>query len=105
MFLIRACFWLALVIAFIPANPADMEPGQRSVSTMETVGLAQSVASDIGSFCQRNSETCETGGILISQMGKKAREGARIAYTWLDERYGKEENEVVDGVATGSLTK
>ena len=103
MFLIRAGFWLALVIALSPANPADMEPGQRSISTMETVGLAQTVASDIGSFCTRNSETCETGSVLISQMGQKAREGARIAYTWLDERYGNEKSGEVDTVATGSL--
>ncbi|MGB7334386.1 MAG: DUF5330 domain-containing protein [Salaquimonas sp.] len=88
MFLIRAAFWIALVVAFIPVQQADLEEGQRSVSTLETVGLAQSVMADIGSFCERNSQTCQTGGVLISQMGLKAREGARIAYSWLDERYG-----------------
>jgi hypothetical protein len=105
MFFIRAGFWLALVIALIPVNPADLEPGQRSISTLETVGLAKSVANDITGFCIRNEETCATGSVLISQMGAKAREGARLAYTWLDERYGKENQpaDSIDNVATGSL--
>ncbi len=105
MFLIRAAFWLNLVIAIIPVRQVDLEEGQRPVTTMETVGLAQSVANDISSFCDRNEETCTTGKVLISQMGAKAREGARIVYVWLDERYGN--NEGIDGISdqmsTGSI--
>ena len=79
MFLIRAAFWLTLVIAFIPVKSADLGEGQRAVSTMETVSLAQSVVSDIGSFCSRNTQTCETGGVLLSQMGLKARRPIRAS--------------------------
>ena len=105
MFLIRAAFWLALVIAIIPVRQADLEEGQRPVTTMETVGLAQSVANDISSFCDRNEETCITGKVLVSQMGAKAREGARIVYTWLDERYGNSEGIAgnSDQINTGSI--
>ena len=113
MFLIRAAFWLSLVIAFIPVSPSDLNEDQRPVSPLETVGLAQSVVEDVAAFCTRNTGTCETGGQLFSQMGVKAREGARIAYTWLDKRYGAEtqapagtdaiKGESTDPVETGAV--
>lgn len=90
MFFIRALFWLSVVIVFIPVNPSDLSEDQQPVSALETVGLAQSVVEDVASFCMRNQGTCETGSQLFSQMGIKAREGARIAYTWLDKHYGPE---------------
>ena len=112
MFFIKTAFWLGLVIALIPINSSDLPSGERAVSTIETVGLAKSVVSDVASFCERNAETCKTGSLLISQMGAKAREGAKVAYTWLDKRYGPENNlaehsdrERVDPVETGSLAK
>ena len=107
MFLLRAAFWLALVIAFIPVRDSDLGEGQRAVSTMETVNLAQSVVADISSFCSRNVQTCETGGILFSQMGLKAREGAKLAYTWLDKQVGKDQiagnTQGVDPIETSSV--
>ncbi|MEZ5799200.1 MAG: hypothetical protein R3D29_00150 [Nitratireductor sp.] len=33
----RTIFWLGLVIAFIPVNPADLKEGQRPVSPFETL--------------------------------------------------------------------
>jgi len=109
MFLFKATFMLAIVIALIPVRQSDLPDGQRAVSTMETVGLAQSVMQDIGSFCERNEDTCTTGKVLLSQMGSKAREGARITYTWLDERYGSNASQLadtnVDGVKTSSVEK
>ena len=107
MFLLRVAFWLALVVAFIPVRESDLGEGQRAISTMETVNLAQSVVSDIGTFCSRNAQTCETGGILLSQMGLKAREGAKLAYTWLDKHVGKDplvaQTGNVDPVETSSV--
>ena len=109
MFFIRAVFWLSLVVAFIPVNPSDLAGDQKPVSPLETVGLAQSVVEDVAAFCTRNQGTCETGGQLFSQMGIKAREGARIAYTWLDKRYGPQtegdagDGESTDPVETGAV--
>ena len=113
MFFIRAVFWLSLVVAFIPVNPSDLGGDQKPVSPLETVGLAQSVVEDVAAFCTRNQGTCETGGQLFSQMGIKAREGARIAYTWLDKRYGPQtqtadnkdagDGKATDPVETGAV--
>ena len=101
------------MVAFIPVNPSDLGGDQKPVSPLETVGLAQSVVEDVAAFCTRNQGTCETGGQLFSQMGIKAREGARIAYTWLDKRYGPQtqtadnkdagDGKATDPVETGAV--
>jgi hypothetical protein len=101
MFIIRAAFWLGLVIALIPVNSVDLPQGERAVSTLETIGLAKSVVGDVASFCNRNEQTCDTGSLLISQMGAKAREAAKIAYTWLDGRYGPDNTMTAEGTVTG----
>jgi len=109
MFFVRTAFWLGLVIALIPVRADDLPEGERPVSTLETVGLAKSVVGDVATFCNRNEQTCDTGSLLISQMGLKAREGARIAYVWLDEQFGAEsadaasDDAALDPVETGSL--
>lgn len=97
MFFIKAAFWLSLVVAFIPVDPAHLAPNQRNITPIETVGVAQSLVKDLSGFCERNQQSCETGGVILSQMGLKAREGARIVYTYLDN------NAVSDVARLGSL--
>lgn len=100
MFLIRAAFWLSLVIAFIPVNPEDLREGQRPISTGETLFAAQAVVADIAGFCDRNPQTCGTGRELFSQFGAKAKAGARIVYDYLDEQDQPAE---ADAMLTGSV--
>lgn len=108
MFFVKTAFWLTLVIAFIPVDQNQLGDKQPNISAMQTVGLAQSVIDDFSNFCKRNAQACETGGLIISQMGLKAREGARIVYTYLDENYDKDtataENPTTDKVQTGSVS-
>ncbi len=86
MFLIRAVFWLSLVIAFIPANPEDLDEGQRAVSTGETMVAAQALLADLSQFCERNEDACVTGKELFAQFGAKAKTGARGLFDYLGER-------------------
>ena len=85
MFLVRAIFWLSIVVALIPVNPADLQEGQRPVSTMETLGAAQTLISDMSGFCDRNPQACGTADELFSQFGAKARTGMRYVSAWLDK--------------------
>jgi hypothetical protein len=111
MFLLRAIFWLTLVVAFIPANPEDLKDGQRTVSTSETIVAAQALLSDLSSFCERNTQACGTGKELFAQLGAKAKTGARHVYRYLDENAAQdtkpgESNSTGtdrDEVSTGSL--
>lgn len=105
MFLIRAAFWLTLVIAFIPVHPQDLDEGQRAVSTGETIVAAQALLSDFARFCERNPETCVTGRELFSQFGAKAVTGARELYAYLSEKQGdaKSPEPEAEVVSTGSV--
>ncbi len=99
MFFIRAVFWLTLVIAFIPVSPEDLTEGQRSVSTGETLEAARTVVSDLSGFCERNPATCGTGREIFSQLGAKAKTGARFVYSYLDSKQERD----TDAVQTGSV--
>ncbi len=87
-FLLRAAFWLSLVVLLIPADPSETaRPGAaRSVSTFEAIGAAQSTFEDLRGFCSRNPNACETGKTALDGFGAKARTGARWVYEQLDGR-------------------
>ena len=93
-FLLRAAFWLSLVILLIPADPADKPAASgRTVSTMEAVGAAQSTLDDVKGFCGRNPSACDVGRMALDTFSAKARTGARWVYQQL---------EAGDATATGS---
>lgn len=87
-FLLRAAFWLSLVVLLIPADPteAPRRGEARSVSTFEAIGAAQSTFEDLRGFCSRNPNACETGKTALDGFGAKARTGARWVYEQLDGR-------------------
>jgi hypothetical protein len=112
MFLIRAAFWLSLVIAFIPVNPEDLGEGQRPVTTGETIVAAQALLADLSGFCDRNPNACGTGRELFAQMGAKARTGLRHVSGYLEKQQpaggspeapAADPAEPVDNVATSSV--
>ncbi|MCB1430714.1 MAG: DUF5330 domain-containing protein [Nitratireductor sp.] len=93
----RTIFWLGLVIAFIPVNPADLKEGQRPVSPFETLGAMRSVISDMTGFCERNPSTCETGSEIASQFGAKARAGGVYLSALLDNASQAMQSEAKQG--------
>jgi len=99
-FLLRAAFWLSLVVLLIPADPSETaRPGAaRSVSTFEAIGAAQSTFEDLRGFCSRNPTACETGKTALDGFGAKARTGARWVYEQLDGR----ENDATGSTPSGA---
>ncbi len=87
-FLLRAAFWLSLVVLLIPADPAETSAkvDRREVSTFEAIGAANSTLRDLEGFCARNPATCDTGKVALDGFGAKARTGARWVYQQLDGR-------------------
>jgi hypothetical protein len=90
MFLIRTAFWLSLVILCLPAGP-NANSDARAVGAGEALSAAQTTLGDLSKFCQRNAATCETGGMVISSFGHKARYGAQVVYEYLDEKFGSDQ--------------
>jgi hypothetical protein len=112
MFIIRTIFWLSLVIAFIPVSKDELGDNQRIVSTQETISVVQSTYRDLSQFCARNPQTCGTGKELFSQFGVKAKTGAELVYSFLDEKFGTGVEEASpgeilqpDSFSTGSIMR
>ncbi len=92
MFLIRTAFWLSLVILCLPVGSDDNNPSASVAGAAEAMSVARSAVGDLSKFCERNPGTCDTGNLVVSSFGQKARYGAQIVYQYLDTKFGSEEN-------------
>jgi len=63
---------------------------------------ASSVYGDITLFCDRNPQTCGTGHYYVSQFKLKARAGANMLLSYLEENKSAAD---IDEVTTSSLSK
>jgi hypothetical protein len=100
-FLLRTAFWLTLVLVLIPLGfEQDDEPSVETVDPVSAFLAAQATVSDLGGFCGRNPQACETGGDALAAIGSRARDGARIVYEFLDTQIA--DNTVSEPLLTGS---
>lgn len=84
MFLIRAAFWLAVVVMFIPADPQTGIEAPR-VGALQALGAAQATVADFSSFCDRNPDVCVTGSAAFRIFAEKAENGARLIYRYFGD--------------------
>jgi len=106
-FLIRGAFWFSLVLVMLPIFDQDAtdrlanEPG---VELTDALGAAAGVISYAGELCAQKPEVCVKGAETFSTLGSRAREGARVAYTYLDTQFANEEAmKAADAVKTGTV--
>jgi hypothetical protein len=76
-FLLRAAFWLSLVILLLPADTDSGDQAPR-VTALETLSAAQAAVSDISQFCDRNPDVCVTGGNAFQVFSEKVRYGVKL---------------------------
>lgn len=102
-FLIKSAFWFTVVLMLLPlANPATearLESGPQ-VSIGATVAAATSALDDVTGICKRRPDVCKTGGETLAALGVRARDGALVAYRFLDKRFGAD---APDKVITGTV--
>lgn len=84
-FLLRTAFWIGLVLLLLPIDTGSDESNVGGVSPVQAFFAAQSTISDLSGFCERNPETCETGGQAIARIGAKAKVSAQMIYEYLEE--------------------
>lgn len=103
-FLLRTAFWLTLVLVLIPLGSEQENTTVENVDPVSAFLAAQATVSDIGGFCGRNPQACETGGNALTAIGSRARDGARIVYEFLDTQIadGSDGAPLVTG-STGSV--
>ena len=102
LFLLRTAFWLTLVLVLIPLGSDQERTSGQSVDVdpVSAFLAAQATVSDIGGFCRRNPQACETGGDALTAIGSRARDGARIVYEYFDTQVADQAAD--DTLVTGS---
>lgn len=86
-FLIRSTFWLSLLLLALPLGSG--ENGTSSVGAIQALMAAREAVGDVAGICERKPEVCETGKHAMQTIGVRAREGAKIAFEVLDEKFGE----------------
>ena len=82
MFLIRAAFWLTVVVFLLPADPETGEAP--SVGALQALSAVQTTASDFSTFCARNPDVCATGSAAVEIFSEKLRYGFRLIQNAFD---------------------
>ncbi|TPW32727.1 DUF5330 domain-containing protein [Pararhizobium mangrovi] len=94
-FLIKMAFWFTLVLVLLPlTQPGGTDTDEASAPPLgETLIAATSAVQDVSGICSRRPEVCQTGGEALGALGERAREGAFVAYRFLDRQFGDREPE------------
>jgi hypothetical protein len=96
-FLLRAAFWLGLVLVLLPSGGGTKSDSQ--LSAAEAVSAASAAVSDMGQFCTRQPTACEIGGQAAVTIGQRAQAGARMLFDFFAERA----TSTADSGTTGSI--
>lgn len=83
-FLLRTTFWIGLVLLLLPIGTGSDEDAP-SIGIVQVYMAAQSTLRDMGGFCERNPNACEMGSSVVTIVGLKAKEAARLVYDYLSD--------------------
>ena len=86
-FLVRAAFWLSIVIVLLP-TPDSMKVPESNVGTAQAITAASATVADMRQFCTRQPEACEVGSAALTQFGHKAQASAKWVYEFLNDKLG-----------------
>ncbi|APG83839.1 DUF5330 domain-containing protein [Sinorhizobium americanum] len=106
-FLVKAAFWFSLVLVLLPfldpSSSAKLENGPK-VEIGDTFSAANDAFQYISAICIQKPDVCEKGAETFVALGHRAREGARIAYEFLDSQFAETETGAPDAkVMTGTV--
>src|SRR5262245_57494652 len=88
-FLIKAAFWLSIVVMLLPSGEKTAPAPE--VGTADAVSAATAAVSDMRRFCSRQPDACTVGSQAATVFGQKAQAGAKMLYDFLSDRAGPNE--------------
>ncbi|WEX78358.1 DUF5330 domain-containing protein [Sinorhizobium numidicum] len=106
-FLVKATFWFSLVLILLPfldpSSTSKLEHGPK-VEIGDTVSAANEAFQYISAICIQKPDVCEKGTETFVALGHRAREGARIAYEFLNTQFAETDAGTPDSkVMTGTV--
>ena len=92
-FLIKGTFWFSLVLVLLPflnaESSATLEKGP-TVQLGDTFSAASEAIGYVTAICLEKPDVCEKGSETFVALGHRAREGAKIAYQFLDTQFAED---------------
>jgi hypothetical protein len=90
-FLLRMAFWLTVILAVLPVfvthdNAPSSNGAAAKFSAGDAIGAATAAVADLGQFCSRRPEACETGMQAAAAVGASAQTGVKILYGYIQNR-------------------
>jgi hypothetical protein len=92
-FLLRAAFWISLVLLVLPFGAPGAADGptageRASIDALSALAAAGATVSDMGAFCDRQPAACEVGGQALRLVGERAASGAAAIQSYLGGEAG-----------------
>jgi len=96
MRILRTVFLLAAVVILMPSPPESPKPATNTasmiasneVSAPELFFAATRTASDLGGFCMREPQVCQTAVYVAAILEAKAKYSVKLIYDWANEGSG-----------------
>jgi Family of unknown function (DUF5330) len=89
-FLLRATFWLGLVLLLLP-NSGPKSVSSVQIGAADALSAAGAAVSDMRQFCVRQPEACIVGGQAASALSDQAQAGAKMLLELLHDRSSSNE--------------
>jgi hypothetical protein len=84
-FLLRAAFWLGLVLLLVPSI-GSKSVSSTSVGASDALSAAGAAVSNMRKFCTRQPDACTVGSQAAAVLKQQAETGAKLLYDLLNER-------------------
>ncbi len=101
-FLIKGSVFFAMglvVLSYFSTNPHIAAPDQKPVPLSDTFSAVTDAYHYISAICVEKPDVCEKGSETFTALGYRAKEGALVAFKFLDSQFSSSEPEqpVVNG--------
>jgi hypothetical protein len=107
-FLIKTAFWFSLVLVLLPvfsSQSTSRLQNEPKVQVSDAFGAATGAFQYVSALCSEKPDVCVKGGETFTALGYRAREGALVAYQFLDSQFGgnkaDEKSAVSDTIKNG----
>lgn len=101
-FLLKLGFLVVAGLLIIPVITGQGSGNGNTLGAGEAVSAARQTIGDLSHFCDREPDACRAGRDLIHAAGVQARQGAKLAYEFLDKQFGTQKT-APDAIETGSI--
>lgn len=101
MFLLRAAFWLSVIILLLPTG-SQRPKAEPQIGTADAISAASATVSDMRQFCSRQPDACAVGSQAVVAFGYKAQAGAKMLYEFLTDKLAPADNSPLTTASVGT---